>query len=64
MRIAHPTGGSRFGPSATIAGLLAAVAAAIAAAGVLGAALPTTLPGAATPGADVPSVVDDVGLGG
>lgn len=64
MGIERMTTGSRVGSPAAIAGLVAAVAAAIAAAGVLGAALPTTLSGVATPGEDVPSLVDDAGLGG
>lgn len=55
MGIDRPTGASRLGSSAAIAGLLAAVAAAIAAAGMLGA----TLPVATGPGVDLRSVVDD-----
>lgn len=62
MGIDRTTTQSCVGSPAALAGLVAAVAAAIAAAGVLGAALPTTLPGVTTPGADVPAVVDEAGL--
>lgn len=61
------TTSSREGSPGALAALVAAVAVAIAAAGVLGAALPTTwttLPGATTPGGDVPSLADEAGVGG
>lgn len=64
MGIDRMTTQSRAGSPAALAGLVAAVAAAIAAAGVLGAALPTTLPGVTAPGDDLPSLVDEGGLGG
>lgn len=64
MGIDRATRASRQGSPAALAGLVTVVAAAIAAAGVLGAAWPVTLPGAATPGGDLPSVVDGAGAGG
>lgn len=58
----HHTAAQWIGSPAGLAGLVAAVAVAIAAAGVLGATLPTTLPGVGAPGAD-PVLVDE-GAGG
>lgn len=63
MGIDRMTTESREASPAALAALVAAVAVAIAAAGVLGAALPTTLPGVTTPGADVPAVADEAGPG-
>ena len=60
MGMDRTPGAPRLGAPAALAGLVAAVAAAIAAAGVLGAVLPATT----SPGGELPSVVDDAGIGG